>query len=129
MLRDLYRPEKAADAADDLLTHVHHQGGMVCSAAPAALPYVLGAAADPAIAPAVRRELLELVGAFAYTANTSEPRWVPPAWPASWDLAVTDLLPLLDDPETPNRVAVADALAEARHRADEVVAVGRRAGT
>ncbi|WP_330300713.1 hypothetical protein [Streptomyces sp. NBC_00503] len=125
MLRDLYRPEKAADAADDLLTHVHHQGGAVCSAAPAALVYVLRAAADPAIAPAVRHELLELVGALAYTANTAEPRWVTPAWPASWDLAVTDLLPLLDDPATLNRIAVADALAEARHRADEVIAALR----
>ncbi|MFJ3206255.1 hypothetical protein [Streptomyces sp. NPDC086989] len=125
MLRDLYRPEKAADAADDLLTHVHHQGGAVYSAAPAVLVYVLKAAADPVIAPAIRLELLELVGALAYTANTAEPRWVTPAWPASWDLAVTDLLRLLDDPETLNRIAVADALAEARHRADEVIAALR----
>ncbi|MEU2835133.1 hypothetical protein ABZ667_42065 [Streptomyces lavendulae] len=122
MLRDLYRPEKAADASDDLLTHVYHQGGAVYSSAPAALVYVLKAAADPAIAPTVRHELLELVGALAYAANTAEPRFVPQAWPASWDLAVTDLLPLLDDPAAPNRIAVADALAEARHRADEVIA-------
>ncbi|MET9959656.1 hypothetical protein ABZ128_11420 [Streptomyces sp. NPDC006326] len=125
MLRDLYRSEKAADAADDLLVYVYHQGGAVYSSAPAALPYVLGAAADPAIVPAVRRELLELVGSLAYTANTAEPRFVPRAWPAAWDLAVTDLLPLLSDPATTSRIAVADALAEARHRADEVIAALR----
>ncbi|MFD4246736.1 hypothetical protein ACFWP3_34845, partial [Streptomyces sp. NPDC058525] len=125
MLRDLYRPEKAADAADDLHMYVYHQGGAVYSSAPAALPYVLGAAADPAIVPAVRRELLELIGSLAYTANTAEPRFVPRTWPASWDLAVTDLLPLLHDPATASRIAVADALAEARHRADEVIAALR----
>ncbi|MGW6407110.1 HEAT repeat domain-containing protein [Streptomyces vinaceus] len=125
MLRDLYRSEKAADAAEDLLVHVYHQGGAVCSAAPVALPYVLGAAADPAIDPAVRRELLELVGSLAYTANTADPRFVTDAWPAAWDLAVSDLLPLLHDPAPTSRIAAADALAEARHRADEVIAALR----
>ncbi|MCX5380491.1 HEAT repeat domain-containing protein [Streptomyces sp. NBC_00091] len=121
MLADLYRPEKAADAADDLFMAVHHQGGAVCSAAPAALPYVLGAAAAPGVDPAVRLELLELVGALAHTAHTAQPRYVTPAWPAAWDLAVTELLPLLEDPAAEIRTAVADALAEARHRADEVI--------
>ncbi|MFD7324505.1 hypothetical protein ACFV9D_25995 [Streptomyces sp. NPDC059875] len=121
MLRDLYRPEKAARASDDLLTHVHHQGGCVETAAAPALPYVLRAAADPAVAPAVRQELLELVGCLAHSGNTAEARFVDPAWPAAWDLAVTRLLPWLDAPEAAIRRAVADALAEARHRADEVL--------
>ncbi|MEH0582261.1 hypothetical protein QBA54_49340 [Streptomyces sp. B21-108] len=125
MLRDLHRPEKAVDAADDLLTHVHHQGGGVYSSAPAALPYVVEAAADPAIAADVRHELLYLVGALAYAANTAEPRFVDSAWPAAWDVAVADLLPLLDAPVAVNRTAVADALAEAHHRADEVIAALR----
>ncbi|MER7468213.1 HEAT repeat domain-containing protein [Streptomyces sp. NPDC097981] len=86
---------------------------------------MLGAAADPAIAPAVRRELLELVGSLACAANTAEARFVTPTWPAAWDLAVTDLLPLLDGPAAAHRTAVADALAEARHRADEVIAALR----
>lgn len=93
MLRDLYRPEKAARASDDLLTHVHHQGGMVYSSAPPALPYALRAAADPGIDPAVRQELVELVGALAHSGNTARPQHVDPAWPAAWDLAVTELLP------------------------------------
>ncbi|MET9895088.1 hypothetical protein ABZZ47_33730 [Streptomyces sp. NPDC006465] len=125
MLRDLYRPQKAAAAADDLLTHVHHQGGGVCSSAPAALPYVVAAAADPAIAADVRGELLYLVRSLAGTGNSAEPRFVTPGWPAAWDLAVPDLLPLLDDPVAVNRTAVADALAEAHRRADEVIAALR----
>ncbi|MER5382939.1 hypothetical protein ABT040_22090 [Streptomyces sp. NPDC002688] len=125
MLRDLYRPQKAAAAADDLLTHVHHQGGGVYSSAPAALPYVVAAAADPAIAADVRGELLYLVRSLAGTGNTAQPRFVTPGWPAAWDLAVPDLLPLLDDPVAVNRTAVADALAEAHRRADEVIAALR----
>ncbi|MFJ8011289.1 HEAT repeat domain-containing protein [Streptomyces sp. NPDC096339] len=125
MLRNLYRPEKAAEAAEELFSHVHHQGGCIESSAPAALPYVLEAAADPAVDPVVRRELLELVGALAYSANTAAPRFVTPTWPAAWDQAVTDLLPLLDDPAAATREAVADALAEAHHRADEVIAALR----
>ncbi|MBT2471744.1 hypothetical protein J7E97_28720 [Streptomyces sp. ISL-66] len=125
MLRDLYRPAKAAQAADDLLTHVHHQGGGVYSSAPAALPYVIAAAADPAVAADVRAELLYLVRALADAANTAEPHFVTPAWPPAWDLAVGELLRLLDDPGAANRAAVAGALAEAHHRADEVLAALR----
>lgn len=125
MLRDLYRPERAAAAADDLLTHVHHQGGAVHSSAPVALGYVIAAAADPAIDADVRQELLDLVGALADAANTAAPRFVTSAWSAAWDLAVTDLLPLLDGPLAVHRTAVADALAQAHHRADEVIAALR----
>ncbi|MGW3820004.1 HEAT repeat domain-containing protein [Streptomyces sp. NPDC005046] len=125
MLRDLYRPEKAAAAAGDLRTHVHHQGGGVYSSAPAALPYIVSAAADPAIAADVRHELLCLIGALADAGNTAVARFVTPGWPAAWDLAVADLLPLLDDPVAVNRTAVAYALAEAHRRADEVIAALR----
>ncbi|MCM2416907.1 HEAT repeat domain-containing protein [Streptomyces sp. RKAG293] len=125
MLRDLYRPGRAAAAADDLLTHVHHQGGAVCSSAPAALAYVVAAAADPAIAGEVRLELLDLVESLADAANTAAPRFVSAAWPAAWDRAVTDLLRLLDDPVAVHRAAVADALAQAHQRADEVIAALR----
>ncbi|CAM5306324.1 hypothetical protein SAVIM338S_00529 [Streptomyces avidinii] len=128
MLRDLYRPAKAARAADDLLTHVHHQGGEVYSSAPPALPHLIAAAADPAVAEDVRWELLHLVEALAGAANTAEPRFVTPAWAAAWDLAVGDLMRLLDDPVgfgEAHRAAVAGALAEAHRRADEVVAALR----
>ncbi|MFB7372592.1 HEAT repeat domain-containing protein [Streptomyces sp. NPDC056222] len=121
MLRDLYLPEKAARASDDLLTHVHHQGGCVVTSAAPAVPYVLRAAAEPGIEPAVRQELVELLGAIAHSGNTAQARFVDRAWPAAWDLAVTGLLPLLDAPEAAIRLAAADALAEARHRADEVL--------
>uniref|UniRef100_A0AAU3HP25 HEAT repeat domain-containing protein n=1 Tax=Streptomyces sp. NBC_01393 TaxID=2903851 RepID=A0AAU3HP25_9ACTN len=125
MLRDLRRPEAAAEAADDLLTHVHHQGGGVYSSAPAVLPHVLAAAADPAVAADVRGDLLHLVRSLAHSGNTAQPRFVTSDWPEAWDLAVTDLLPLLDDPVAEHRTAVARCLAEARRRADEVIAALR----
>lgn len=127
MLRDLYRPAKAAQAAEDLLTHVHHQGGEVYSSAPPALAHVIAAAADPAVDADVRGELLHLVWAVAEAANTAEPRFVAPAWAAAWDLAVPELLHLLDDPvaSAAHRSAVAGALAEAHHRADEVLSALR----
>lgn len=125
MLRNLRRPEKAAEAADDLLTHVHHQGGGVYSSAPAALPHVLAAAADPAVTSDVRGDLLHLVRSLARSGNSAEPRFVTSGWPGAWDLAVTDLLPLLDDPVAEHRTAVAHCLAEARSRADEAIAALR----
>ncbi|MET7981859.1 HEAT repeat domain-containing protein [Streptomyces sp. NPDC005281] len=125
MLRNLWRPDKAAGAADDLLTHIHHQGGGVYSSAPAALSHVVAAAADPAVAAEVRGELLHLVRALAHAGNTARPRFVTSGWPGAWDLAVTALLPLLDDPEPKHRTAVAGCLAEARRRADEVIAALR----
>ncbi|MER5397928.1 HEAT repeat domain-containing protein [Streptomyces sp. NPDC002599] len=125
MLRDLRRPEAAAEAADDLLTHVHHQGGGVYSSAPAVLPHVVAAAADAAVATGVRGDLLHLVRSLAHSGNTAQARFVTSGWPEAWDLAVTDLLPLLDDPVAEHRTAVALCLAEARRRADEVIAALR----
>ncbi|MEU9135223.1 HEAT repeat domain-containing protein [Streptomyces sp. NPDC048404] len=125
MLRDLRRPETAAEAADTLLTHVHHQGGGVYSSAPAVLSHVIAAAADPAVAADVRGELLHLVRSLAHSGNTAQPRFVTSGWPEAWDLAVTDLLPLLDDPAAEHRTAVARCLAEAHRRADEVIAALR----
>ncbi|MFD5632863.1 HEAT repeat domain-containing protein [Streptomyces sp. NPDC127077] len=125
MLRNLRQPEMAAAAADDLLTHVHHQGGGVYSSAPAALPHVVAAAADPAVAPDVRGELLHLVRSLAHSGNTAQPRFVTSGWAGAWHLAVTDLLPLLDDPVAEHRTAVARCLAEACGRADEVIAALR----
>ncbi|WP_037623682.1 HEAT repeat domain-containing protein [Streptomyces aureus] len=121
MLRNLHHPEKAADAADDLLTHVHHQGGGVYSSAPAVLPHVVAAAADPAVAADVRGDLFHLVRSLAHSGNTALPRFVTPDWPTAWERAVPDLLPLLDDPVAEHRTAVAHCLAEAHVRADEVI--------
>ncbi|MFE2298606.1 HEAT repeat domain-containing protein [Streptomyces sp. NPDC059445] len=125
MLRNLRHPEKAADAAEDLLTHVHHQGGGVYSSAPPALPHVIAAAADPTVAAEVRGELLYLVRSLAHSGNTAQPRFVTRGWAGAWDLAVPDLLPLLDAPVAEHRTAVAHCLAEAHGRADEVIAALR----
>ncbi|MEU2231701.1 hypothetical protein [Streptomyces vietnamensis] len=122
LLRALYRPDEAADAADTLYMNVHHQGGCVESAAVAALPFLVRAAADPAVDAPVRIELVDLVACVAAEGNRVEPRWIAPGWAEAWAAAVPGLLPLLHDPEPEVRTATAGALEEARGRADETLA-------
>ncbi|WP_426403354.1 HEAT repeat domain-containing protein [Streptomyces sp. R-07] len=119
-LRALYRPDEAAEAADELLSSIHHSGGCVASSAVAALPFLVRAAADPAVT--VRADLLDLVACLACSGNTVEPRWVARGWAEAWDSAVTVLLPLLHDPSAEVRRAVTEVLGEARPRAAEVLA-------
>ncbi|WP_052499030.1 HEAT repeat domain-containing protein [Streptomyces vietnamensis] len=121
LLRALYRPDEAAEAADELLTNIHHSGGCVVSSAVAALPFLVRAAADPAVT--VRADLLDLVACLACEGNRVEPRWVARGWAEAWDAAVTVLLPLLHDPSADVRRAVTEALGEARPRAAEVLAL------
>ncbi|MFF0424286.1 hypothetical protein ACFYUJ_07710 [Streptomyces sp. NPDC004520] len=122
LIRALYRPEEAAEAADTLFVNVHHQGGCVESAAPAALPFLVRAAVDPAVGAPVRMDLVDLIACVAAEGNRVEPRWIAPGWAEAWDLAVPDLLPLLHDPDPAVRTAAAGALGEAHGRADEVLA-------
>ncbi|MFF7439539.1 hypothetical protein [Streptomyces sp. NPDC008122] len=121
LLRALYRPDEAADAADTLLVNVHHQGGCVESASVAALPFLVRAAADPSLDAPVRIELIDLVVCVAAEGNRVEPRWIAPGWAEAWDSAVPGLLPLLHDPEPGVRTATAEALGQARGRADAVL--------
>lgn len=118
-LRALYRPDDAVDAADALLTRVYHQGGGVFSSAVAALPFVVRAAADPDVR--ARLDLLELVACLAHDGNRLSEGRNAPGWAEAWDLAVTALLPLLHDASPEVRAQVAEALSEARRRADEVL--------
>ncbi|MGW6391816.1 hypothetical protein ACWFR1_15210 [Streptomyces sp. NPDC055103] len=132
-LRALYRPEEEAqraadaralltsaeDAADALLASLYHQGGTVCSAAVAALPFLVRAATDPAVT--VRVDLLDLVGSLASEGNLVKERWIAPGWAEAWYRAIPTLLPLLHDPSAEIRNTVARALGEARGRADEVL--------
>ncbi|MGW1511774.1 HEAT repeat domain-containing protein [Streptomyces sp. NPDC002394] len=122
LIRALYRPEDAVEAADTLFVNVHHQGGCVESAAPAVLPFLVRAAVDPAVEAAARIDLIDLVACVAAEGNRVEPPLVAHGWAEAWDLAVPDLLPLLHDPEPKIRAAVAGALGEARERADDVLA-------
>ncbi|GLW71814.1 hypothetical protein Kpho02_41130 [Kitasatospora phosalacinea] len=90
-------PEAAEDAASELSNSFFHQGGWICSAAPAALPFLLRTAADAGVAPGVREWLLELVGDLAAEAPGVGPG-VDLAWWPAWERALPQLLALLDDP-------------------------------
>ncbi|MFF7259154.1 HEAT repeat domain-containing protein [Streptomyces sp. NPDC008159] len=101
-------PGDAEDAAFDLLNNLYHQGGWVCPAAAAALPFVLRLAAAPQVTP--RRTLLELVGRLAAEAGRVEARFLDPHWSAAWERHLPDVLALLADPEPEIRRAAADVI-------------------
>ncbi|MFB7950524.1 hypothetical protein ACFC6L_37150 [Kitasatospora phosalacinea] len=89
--------EAAEDALSELSNSLFHDGGWICSAAPAVLPFVLRSAADAGLAPDVRDQLLELVGGLAADAPRGGPGVDPGWWPA-WERALPQLLALLGDP-------------------------------
>ncbi|SPF00267.1 HEAT repeat domain-containing protein [Streptomyces sp. MA5143a] len=101
-------PDDAEDAAFDLLNNLYHQGGWVCPAAAAALPFVLSLAAAPQVTP--RRALLELVERLAAEAGRVEARFLDPHWSAAWERHLPEVLALLDDPEPEIRRAAADVI-------------------
>jgi hypothetical protein len=86
----------ALKAAGDLGNHLYHQGGWVCPAAAAALPFLVRLAADPAAT--VRVAIIEIVSSLARTAREVQPKNVAAAWPAALDAATPALLGLLADP-------------------------------
>ncbi|MFG2429672.1 HEAT repeat domain-containing protein [Streptomyces sp. NPDC048590] len=105
-------PEDAERAADDLLNHLLHQGGWICSAAPAALPFLLRLAATPDVPS--RRALLELVSRLAFEAARVAEKWVDPGWPSAWERALPEVLVLLDAPDPEIRRAAADVIGSGR---------------
>lgn len=100
----------AEEAADDLLNLLFHQGGWICPAAPAALPFLLrlGARADVLC----RRSLLELVSVLAAEAGRVAEKYLAPGWAAAWERALPEVLTLLAAPEAEVRRAAADILAD-----------------
>lgn len=98
----------AEDASSELLNLLFHQGGWICSAAPAALPFLLRLAARPDV-PA-RRGLLELVAVLAHEAGRIPDRSLDPGWPPAWAAALPAVLALLDDPDPSVRCAAADVV-------------------
>ncbi|MGW4890833.1 hypothetical protein ACWEQL_00975 [Kitasatospora sp. NPDC004240] len=99
LLRRCAGPEDdAVDAAYDLLNNLFHQGGWICPAATAALPFLLRLAAAPDTALPTRRVTLELVRSLAEEAGSVTGRWLDPEWPTAWDRALPDVLALLADP-------------------------------
>jgi hypothetical protein len=80
-----------------------HQGGAICSAARAALPFMVNLAAGHT---PVRAEALRLITDLAEEATTVQPRSVDPSWRDALSAATPDLLALLDDADAMTRRAV-----------------------
>lgn len=91
-------PDDVNDAAFELLNHLFHQGGWICSAAPAALPYLVGLAASPDVLLPGRRVALELVWRLAAEAGQVADRFLDPGWQPAWEQTLPKVLVLLTDP-------------------------------
>ncbi|MFI7017985.1 hypothetical protein [Streptomyces sp. NPDC050164] len=100
----------AQDAADDLFNLLFHQGGWICPAAPAALPFLLRLGARAEVP--CRRTVLDLVSVLAAEAGRVAGKFLAPAWAPAWDQAVPEVLALLAAPEAEIRRAAADILAD-----------------
>ncbi|OIJ88474.1 hypothetical protein [Streptomyces colonosanans] len=99
LLRDIATGDKDGEASEEaayeLLDRLFHQGGWICPAATAALPYVLAVAAIPTVQQ--RLTLLELVERLAETAATAEPRFVDRNWPDAWAQSRPSVVALFAD--------------------------------
>ncbi|MFD8957737.1 hypothetical protein ACFV0W_12470 [Streptomyces anulatus] len=127
LLERLWSPDLRT--ADDTHAALHFaccgDGGSVRLAAPEVLPFLVEAVRDPAVAVMMRKQILETLAVLARSGNDARTaRTAPAAWPAAWERAVDELLPLLaDDVEGDEdvRAGVAAVLARATHRADELI--------
>ncbi|MFC4913910.1 hypothetical protein [Actinomadura gamaensis] len=95
LFRSLLVDGEAFAAVEELLNELHHQGGFICTAAPAALPFLVEAAGSPRVP--CRALVLVILARLARTAATVAPRLVAPDWPRAWKRAHPGLLALLDD--------------------------------
>ncbi|MEU0790673.1 hypothetical protein ABZ342_11445 [Amycolatopsis sp. NPDC005961] len=109
-----------------MTTKLYHQGGWVCSAAPAALPLLTDLVSDRAVHH--RREVVELIRLLAGEAVTAAEKWVAPGWQRALDGARPRLLALLDDADPRVRretTVLAAGIAALRYLADIGVVDGR----
>ncbi|MBW5254001.1 hypothetical protein JGS39_34415 [Streptomyces sp. P01-B04] len=107
-------------------------GSSVSGAAAEILPFLVEAARDPDVT--VRFEILQTIADIAGTGNTAptakvdrilEGRWRPTvdaAWPAAWERAAEELLPLLDDRNYVIRGGAVRPLAQSAAHADPLIA-------
>ncbi|CNF32009.1 Uncharacterised protein [Mycobacterium tuberculosis] len=119
LLRGIVQGPDPDDALFDLRGKIYHQGGIVCSAARAALPYLVALAGGSVVA--VRPGLLKLIGSLVGVANTVSWSWVDDDWPDAWAAALPRVLSLLDDPDVAVRRVLTSTLSAARADADAVV--------
>lgn len=73
--------DDVAEAISELDNALHHQGGWICSASSAALPFLLDLAA--ASATHHRAAFVYLVWDHCRTWQTTEEKWIDPAWPVA----------------------------------------------
>lgn len=86
----------AAAALDEVDNKLHHQGGWVCPAAVAAVPFLVGLAET---ATHHRAEVVELIWLLAREGATVDAEHVAAGWPAALDGVRARLLALLADPD------------------------------
>jgi HEAT repeats len=98
-----------ADALYDLDDRLFHQGGFVCSAATASLPFLLDLAESTDGVD--RTGVLDLVGRIAEQGREVRPRHVDPGWERAWRAAGPRLSALADDPDAKVRRTLLDVLA------------------
>ncbi|MGH3249843.1 MAG: HEAT repeat domain-containing protein [Trebonia sp.] len=88
-------PDQAASAVGNLDNLLFHQGGWVCPAAAAALPFLAALASDPGLT--VRVDVVEMIGALAHEATRVKQRYVDPGWSPALRAVTPALLGLLGD--------------------------------
>jgi len=93
----------ALKAHSELDNFLYHQGGWVCPAASAALPFLVRLAADPGVL--VRPAVIETIARLARTGTQALPR-IDPAWPVTLRAVTPGLLALLADGDPQVRRAV-----------------------
>ncbi|MEV0970648.1 HEAT repeat domain-containing protein [Microtetraspora glauca] len=119
LLRQIIDGPAADEALFKLENNLFHQGGWICSAAPAAVPFLVELAAAPGVP--LRSKLVALVGNVAYEAGELRGRGVDPAWQEAWAASIPPLLELLDDADVHVRRMTTWALGAARPQAETVV--------
>lgn len=116
---------RAAGAFDELDNLLYHQGGWVCSAATAALPFLLDLAEGRACA--YRHEVVNLIYRLAKVATTAEQRFIDPGWaPAATHAGPRMLALLADEDPAVRREAILLVVAGGLSSADVAAAMWRR---
>jgi hypothetical protein len=118
-------PATCALALDDLDVAVYHQGGAVCSAGAAVVPFLIRFVVDPRVPG--RPDILELLSRFAALQHEmGEPfksHLSAQACRVALVTAFDGLVGLLDDPDPAVRRAAVEVLVELRERADQLADV------
>lgn len=115
---------QAAEALDEVDTKLYHQGGWVCPAAPAALPWLADLATDPTVHH--RHDVVGLIGRLAREAVTVAARFVDPSWQPALDVTRPRLLALLADPNPRVRRAATLMVAYGIRHPESVAALRHR---